>query len=56
MRTHILVCIGATIIALIQSEIAVNALNLAIEYPKLTGVLRADEARLIAQVVSGIGF
>lgn len=56
IRTHILVCIGATIIALIQSEIAANALNLAMTYPKLTGVVRADEARLIAQVVSGIGF
>ncbi|OJG68569.1 MgtC family protein [Enterococcus moraviensis] len=56
MRTHILVCMGATIIALIQVEIAANALQDAINHPELTGVIRSDQARLIAQVVSGIGF
>ena len=56
MRTHILVCMGATIIALIQNEIAVSALRDAINYPNLAGVIRSDQARLIAQVVSGIGF
>lgn len=56
MRTHILVCMGATIIALIQVEIAENALKDAINHPELSGVIRSDQARLIAQVVSGIGF
>lgn len=56
MRTHILVCMGATIIALIQVEIAANALQDAINHPELSGVIRSDQARLIAQVVSGIGF
>lgn len=56
IRTHILVCMGATIIALIQVEIASSALRDALAYPKLIGVVRSDEARLIAQVVSGVGF
>ncbi|MGM0213513.1 MgtC/SapB family protein [Enterococcus sp. AZ109] len=56
IRTHILVCMGATIIALIQTEIASNSLRYAIENPELAGVVRSDEARLIAQVVSGVGF
>ncbi|MGM0218356.1 MgtC/SapB family protein [Enterococcus sp. AZ126] len=56
MRTHILVCMGATIIALIQVEIAANALQDALNHPELSGVIRSDQARLIAQVVSGIGF
>ncbi|EPH95587.1 Mg2+ transporter-C family protein [Enterococcus faecalis 13-SD-W-01] len=56
MRTHILVCMGACIIALIQSEIASSAMRDAINHPDLAGVIRSDEARLIAQVVSGIGF
>lgn len=56
LRTHILVCLGACIIALIQKEIGFNALMIAKEYPKFSGIIRADEARLIAQVVSGIGF
>ncbi len=33
MRTHILVCMGACIIALIQVEIASGALRDALEYP-----------------------
>lgn len=56
IRTHILVCVGATIIALIQDEISLKALKFAGENPDLAGVVRADQGRLIAQVVSGIGF
>ncbi|KRL44147.1 MgtC/SapB family protein [Lacticaseibacillus manihotivorans] len=56
MKTHVLVCLGACIMALVQKEIGFDALNTALQYPKLTGVMRADDARLIAQVVSGIGF
>ncbi|UQS83138.1 MgtC/SapB family protein [Bombilactobacillus thymidiniphilus] len=56
VRTHILVCVGACIIAMIQKEIGFDALNVAARYPHYAGVLRADNARLIAQVVSGVGF
>lgn len=56
LRTHILVCLGACIIALIQKNLGYNALMLAKEYPQYKGIVRVDEARLIAQVVSGIGF
>ncbi|HJE15914.1 MAG TPA: MgtC/SapB family protein [Lapidilactobacillus dextrinicus] len=56
IKTHMLVCLGACVIALIQKEIGFNALNVAIAHPRISGVLRADDARLIAQVVSGIGF
>lgn len=56
IRTHILVCLGACIIAMIQKEIGFNAIEMARQFPADKGVIRADEARLIAQVVSGIGF
>lgn len=56
IRTHILVCIGAALIAMIQKEITNTALEIAKDNPEFSGVIRADEARLIAQVVSGIGF
>ncbi|MBA1434291.1 MgtC/SapB family protein [Bombilactobacillus bombi] len=56
IRTHILVCVGACIIAMIQKEIGFNALLMASRYPQYSGVIRADEARLTAQVVSGVGF
>ncbi len=56
LRTHILVCLGACIIALIQKNLSYNALTIAQQYPQYKGIIRVDEARLIAQVVSGIGF
>jgi putative Mg2+ transporter-C (MgtC) family protein len=56
IRTHILVCVGATVIALIQDQISIDALALAQANPTLSGVIRSDQARLIAQVVSGVGF
>lgn len=54
MRTHILVVLGSTVIAMIQLEASEWALNLALT----TGqdAVRSDPVRLIAQVVSGIGF
>lgn len=55
-RTHILVCLGATLIALIQEQLRVNILHYAIEYPVTTQVLKTDLGRIGAQVVSGIGF
>ncbi|HCE12130.1 MgtC/SapB family protein [Enterococcus sp.] len=56
LRTHILVCMGACVIALIQVEIASGAMRDALNHPNLAGVIRSDEARLIAQVISGVGF
>lgn len=55
-RTHILVCIGATIIALIQQTITLNSLALVTQYPDVMQAITIDQSRLIAQVVSGIGF
>ncbi|MGX7131949.1 MgtC/SapB family protein [Enterococcus songbeiensis] len=56
LRTHILVCMGACVIALIQVEIASEALREALAHPEIMGVIRSDQGRLIAQVVSGVGF
>lgn len=36
--------------------IGINALDYAAANPSFSGVIRADEARLIAQVISGVGF
>lgn len=56
LRTHMLVCLGATIIALTQVEIAATSLQQAREFPELIAVMRSDQTRLIAQIVSGVGF
>ncbi len=56
IRTHMLVCLGATVVALIQDYICIEVLAQASKQPEFSGVLRSDPARLICQVVSGIGF
>ena len=55
-RTHILVCLRATLISLIQEQLKINLLNYAIENPLSSQVLKTDLGRLGAQVISGIGF
>jgi putative Mg2+ transporter-C (MgtC) family protein len=56
IRTHVLVCVGACIIALTQQEIICQVVAATTTNPHLASVLKIDESRLIAQVVSGIGF
>ena len=46
MRTHILVCVGATVMTLTSVEIGLG----------VRGGMRGDPAHLAAQIVSGIGF
>lgn len=56
LRTHILVCLGATLVAMVQKEISHEAIMFATNNPALSHVVKTDEARLVAQVISGIGF
>lgn len=56
LKTHMIVGVAATIIALIQQQIEAETFELALMYPDLLGTFRVDPSRLIAQVVSGIGF
>ncbi|CEQ28247.1 MgtC/SapB family protein [Paraclostridium sordellii] len=55
-RTHALVCLGATIAALIQVELAQLALNEITTTKALSGAIKVNDGRFIGQVVSGIGF
>lgn len=55
-RTHILVCVGAAVVSLIQSEMAETAMNNIILHPELKDVIKIDYARLGAQVITGVGF
>lgn len=56
LRTHILVCIGACVISLIQVNMNEEIIRRALSDPRLAEILRADYGRLSAQVISGIGF
>ena len=50
LKIHVIVCLGATIIALIQQQIMYEVVSA--NNPLISG----DPARLIAQCISGIGF
>ncbi|PRR78669.1 putative Mg(2+) transport ATPase [Clostridium liquoris] len=55
-RTHILVCVGATVISMIQLYDLQYTINLIKANPELATSIKADVGRLDAQVISGIGF
>lgn len=54
--THILVCVGASIIAMIQILIVEDSIHMLLMYPNLASSLKVDSGRLVSQVVSGVGF
>lgn len=54
--THILVCLGACVISMIQVYDVENTTNMILKNPQLASALKADVGRLGAQVISGIGF
>ena len=56
LRTHILVCLGATIISLLQIEISNQAIEMIYSNEKLYEVIKIDYGRLGAQVITGVGF
>lgn len=56
LRTHILVCLGATVVSIIQMNIIEDTAKAILAHPELASALGADMGRLGAQVISGIGF
>lgn len=56
IKTHILVCMGAALISLIQLEIVHMAEQTVLQFPELANSVKSDYGRMGAQVVSGIGF
>lgn len=55
-RTHMLVCLGAVIIALIQIQATNQIIHVATQNKGFEQIISVDYTRLIAQIVSGIGF
>lgn len=55
-RTHILVCVGATVVSLIQMEMIHDVMGLIATNPSLAEAMKIDMGRLGAAVISGIGF
>jgi putative Mg2+ transporter-C (MgtC) family protein len=54
--TFTLVSIGSCLIAILQQNLANDTIALVQNDPSLIGVISVDQGRIIAQVVSGIGF
>ncbi|MGL4687630.1 MAG: MgtC/SapB family protein [Fusobacteriaceae bacterium] len=54
--TITLVCLGATIVALIQEELLLKQLDLIAKNSDAIGIIKIDVTRLSAQVISGVGF
>lgn len=54
--TFTLVCVGSCLIAILQKNIATETTKQILSNPELAAVLKVDQGRIIAQVVSGIGF
>lgn len=55
-RTHILVCVGAAVISMIQAHMVSDTLKIIAENPEMANALKADIGRIGAQVVTGVGF
>lgn len=55
-RTHILVCVGAAVVSLIEDQLRLDVLNFSQEHEGVINFLKSDLGRLGAQVISGIGF
>lgn len=55
-RTHIMVCVGAAIISMIEMSSVNQSISMIKETPSLANVLKVDMGRLGAQVITGIGF
>ncbi|MCR1951433.1 MULTISPECIES: MgtC/SapB family protein [Clostridium] len=55
-RTHILVCLGATIISLLQIDMGNKAIAMIEANKELSDVIKIDYGRLGAQVITGVGF
>lgn len=56
IRTNIIVCVSACILTIIQIELSYTVIRLVLANPDLSGILTTDFSRIVAQIVSGIGF
>ncbi len=55
-RTHILVCVGAAVVAMMQLHLVEESIAIILANPELAGTVRSDSGRMPAQVITGIGF
>ena len=56
MTTHVLVALGAAALAIVQETMFFDAIAFANENPNFAGNIVLDRQRIIAAVVTGVGF
>lgn len=56
LKTHIIVCVSATIVALIQREMTFTTLSYISQHPELKGIVSLRTTDMLANVITGIGF
>jgi len=54
--THTLVCVGATVVGLIQMQMIHDTVEIINANPTMAAALKADVGRIVSQVVTGVGF
>jgi len=54
--THTLVCVGAAIVSLMQLQMVQDTIAIINENPLMANALKADIGRIVAQVITGVGF
>ena len=56
MTTHVLVALGAAALAIIQETMYLEAIQFARENPAFIGNINLERQRIIAAVITGVGF
>lgn len=54
--THILVCVGACVVSLMQLQMVHDTVAMIEQTPALASAMKADLGRVVAQVITGVGF
>ena len=56
MTTHVLVALGSCALAIVSENLFVDTIRYASEHPEITANLVAERGRIIAGVITGVGF
>ena len=56
ITTHLLVALGAASITIMQEQLAYDAYSLVLSNPELAPAITIERQRIVAQIISGVGF
>lgn len=56
MTTHVLVALGACALAIVQEKLYFESIQFALDNPEFTGNIVAERQRILAALITGVGF